>query len=219
MNILPGEIFENVSTQSFLLRDQVVNKLINYAKKFQLPVHEKTPVLSVTKTNGDEYFRVLVKREELTTEYQSRQLVVASGGMNAAKIPPFGGKLSKEIYQIHVLGYRNASQLPDGAVMVIGSGQSGCQVAEDLASAGRKVYLSTSKVGRVPRKYRGLDILDWLCIKIPFYHALRSEITDPAEFSAATPLVSGTGPGGHTLSLQYLHKLGVTILGRLTDIK
>jgi putative flavoprotein involved in K+ transport len=219
MNILPGEDCKNIDAEGFLPRDNMVAKLKNYAEKFQLPVRENAKVISVTKKEEDKYFTVLVEHDEIIMEYTCRQVVIASGAMNAAKIPSFGNNLSKHIYQMHVLDYRSPSQLPEGNIMVIGSGQSGGQVAEDLATSGRKVYLSSSRVGRVPRRYRGRDILDWLCIHIPFYHALKSEITDPEILSAATPLVSGTGPGGHTLSLQYLHKLGVTILGRLTAIE
>jgi putative flavoprotein involved in K+ transport len=74
--------------------------------------------------------------------------------MNERKLPTFAGLISPEIKQIHTSEYRNPGRLPDGAVMVIGSAQSGCQVVEDLLEAGRKVYLSTSQVPRIPRRYR-----------------------------------------------------------------
>ena len=168
---------------------------------------------------NEKYFNISVQHYQAVEQYQCKQLVVATGALNAAKTPSFGKNLSKDVYQLHVKDYRNPGQLPKGAVLIIGGGQSGCQVAEDIVAASKKVYLSTSRVGRVPRSYRGLDILDWLSNKIPFYHALRSEITDPSIINAATPLVSGTGPAGHTLSLQSLHKQGVTLLGRLLNIE
>jgi putative flavoprotein involved in K+ transport len=216
-NILPGEDCEDASKEDFLLRDDVCNKLKRYTEKFQLPVYENANIIEVTKDANEKYFNINVEKNKTVEQYQCKQLVVATGALNAAKIPSFGKNLSKDIYQLHVKDYRNPHQLPRGAVLIIGGGQSGCQVAEDIAAASKEVYLSTSRVGRVPRSYRGLDILDWLSNKIPFYHALRSEITDPATFTAATPLVSGTGKAGHTLSLQSLHKQGVTILGRLLN--
>lgn len=218
-NILPGEECENVAAEGFLLRDDVLNKLKNYAEKFKLPVYENANVIEVTKNTNEKYFSINVEHDKTVEEYQCKKLVVASGALNAIKTPSFAKKLSKDIYQLHVKDYRNPGQLLQGSVLIIGGGQSGCQVAEDIVATSKKVYLSTSKVGRVPRRYRGLDILDWLSNKIPFYHALRSEITDAAILTAATPLVSGTGPQGHTLSLQSLHKQGVTILGSLLNIE
>ena len=218
-NILPGEDCKDEAAEGFLLRDDVCNKLKRYAKKFQLPVYENANITAVTKNTNEKYFNISVQHYQAVEQYQCKQLVVATGALNAAKTPSFGKNLSKDVYQLHVKDYRNPGQLPQGAVLIIGGGQSGCQVAEDIVAASKKVYLSTSRVGRVPRSYRGLDILDWLSNKIPFYHALRSEITDPSIINAATPLVSGTGPAGHTLSLQSLHKQGVTLLGRLLNIE
>jgi putative flavoprotein involved in K+ transport len=98
----------------------------------------------------------------------------------------------------------------------VGSAQSGCQIAEDMASAGRKVYLSTSPVGRVPRRYRGKDIVDWL-LMMDFYNLPTETVTDPAVLAAKVPLVSGIGQHGHTLSLQWLSEQGVVILGKMEN--
>ena len=220
MNILPGEVCENEDNQGFLLRHDVCNKLERYAEKFHLPVYERANIISVTKSDNETYFDICAEHHLQTRKlYKCRLLVVATGALNTAKMPSFAKSLSQDVYQIHVKDYRNPDQLPAGAVLVIGGGQSGCQVAEDLVAGSRRVYLSTSRVGRVPRRYRRLDILDWLSNKIPFYHVLRSEVTDTEAFDAATPLVSGTGTLGHTLSLQSLYKQGVTILGRLLNIE
>src|SRR5207302_3912872 len=97
---------------------------------------------------------------------------------NEKKITAFAKNISSDILQLHTGEYRSASQLPEGNVLVTGSAQSGSQIAEDLAEAGRKVYLSTSMVARIPRRYRGKDIVDWLMMMNVF--DVRTEtVTDP----------------------------------------
>ncbi len=147
-----------------------------------------------------------------------KQVVIASGSMSKPAIPAMSHCLSRYIYQLHVAQYRNASLLPKGAVMVVGGGQSGCQVAEDLVAYGRTVYLASSRVGRVPRRYRGKDVLDWLR-RMKYYEVLNNTITNPNEYTVPTPLVSGVGVRGHTVSLQSLYKQGGQILGRLKNIE
>jgi putative flavoprotein involved in K+ transport len=218
MNRLPGERNSNSNPEGFLCRDEVVSKLKNYAAIFQLPVQEHTKVTCLTKLQGADYFTVIVERKQQNKKWLCKQVVIASGSMNAPAIPEMSHCLSSNIFQLHVAQYRNASLLPEGAVLIVGGGQSGCQVAEDLVSGGRTVYLASSKVGRVPRKYRGKDVFDWL-IRMKDYDVLKDTITDPNEFNITTPLVSGAGVSGHTLSLQSLHKQGVQILGRLKNIE
>jgi len=104
--------------------------------------------------------------------------------------------------------------LPDGAVLVIGGAQSGLQVAEDIIEAGKRVYLSTSAVGRVPRRYRGRDILEWL-LRVGFYDVKTEDVTDPKDFELKPPQVSGVGPLGHTHSLQSLARRGAVVIGKL----
>jgi putative flavoprotein involved in K+ transport len=218
MNILTGETYQDLHPERFLLRDQVITKLKNYVEKFQLPVREYSAVTAVTKKSGEKYFSVNVRYTDQSQQWISKQVVIASGAMSAANIPAFSKSLSKNIYQVHVADYRNQSQLPEGGVLIVGGGQSGCQVAEDFVASGRKIYLSTSKVGRMPRRYRGKDVLDWLT-EMKYYDIPRDIITDPQQLTITTPLLSGIGVFGHTISLQSLHKQGVIILGRLNNIE
>ncbi len=218
MNTIPGETFQNLHPEEFLLREKLITKLKKYAEKFQLPVREHTIVSSVTKAPSEKYFTVKVRHNDQIEQWISKQVVIASGAMSAAKIPTLSKTLSKKIHQIHVADYRNPSQLPEGGVLIVGSGQSGCQVAEDLVASGRKIYLSSSKVGRNPRRYRGKDILDWL-IRMKFYDEPTDDVTDHRQLTETTPLLSGVGVLGHTISLQSLHRQGVIILGRLTNIE
>jgi putative flavoprotein involved in K+ transport len=115
---------------------------------------------------------------------------------------------------LHASEYRNAGSLPAGAVLVVGSAQSGVQIAEDLVESGRKVYLSTSKVARVPRRYRGVDCIEWM--KLAGVLDLRTEeVPDPQVLMMKQPQVSGVGVRGKTVSLQGLARKGAVILGKL----
>jgi putative flavoprotein involved in K+ transport len=218
MNRLPGERNPYSNPEGFLRRDEVVTKLKNYADCFQLPVQEHATATSITKLPGADYFSVNAICDHQEKKWMCKQVVIASGAMSAPVIPSMSHCLSGTIFQLHVAQYRNASLLPEGAVMIVGGGQSGCQVAEDLVAGGRTVYLASSKVGRVPRRYRGKDVFDWLT-RMKYYDVLRDTVTHPNEFTVTTPLVSGVGRRGHTISLQSLHKQGVRILGRLKKIE
>jgi putative flavoprotein involved in K+ transport len=107
--------------------------------------------------------------------------------------------------------------LPAGAVLVVGSAQSGVQIAEDLVEAGRTVYLCTSRVGRLRRRQRGRDSLDWL-VRVGFYDQTPEQLPDPAMMAMPIPQISGVGPLGHTVGLQSLEALGVRLLGRPIDV-
>src|SRR5262249_54038384 len=119
--------------------------------------------------------------------------------------------LPPDLCQIDASGYRSAADLPDGAVLVVGSGQSGAQIAEELAEAGRTVFLATSRVGRLPRRYRGRDIMIWL-LESGFLDVRREEVIRLAGRIPPRGLLGST----HTISLQSLSARGVVLLGRLT---
>lgn len=215
-NVLPGQVYSGQKPEGFGTAGDFVTTLDEYTFDYQLPVQEQSKVISVEKPDDKSYFTVTVSENGNITSYPSRQVIIASGGQNASKVPPFADRISPAILQIHTSQYRNPLLLPKGAVLVVGSAQSGCQIAEDLASAGRKVYLSTSPVGRVPRRYRGKDIVDWL-LMMDFYNLPTETVTDPAVLAAKVPLVSGIGQYGHTLSLQWLSEQGVVILGKMEN--
>src|SRR5205085_2204955 len=143
----------------------------------------------------------------------SRQLVIASGAQNRILIPVFAKNISESVLQLHTSEYKNPGQLPGGNVLVVGSAQSGTQIAEDLIGANKKVFLSTGKVGRIPRRYRGKDIFDWL-IEAGFYDVYTDDVKDPSILKINPPQVSGAGKQGKTSSLQSLARGRVVILGR-----
>lgn len=215
-NVLPGQTYSGNTPDGFGTANEFVSVLEAYALKNKLPVQSNAQVMSVEKPAGEQYFTISVSENGKIKKYQSKQVIVASGSQNEKKIPSFAGKISSDILQLHTTGYRSASQLPEGGTLVIGSAQSGCQVAEDLAEAGRKVYLSTSMVARVPRRYRGKDIVEWLMM-MDFFKVKTETVTDPKMIAMKVPLLSGIGELGHTLSLQSLAKKGVTILGKMEN--
>jgi putative flavoprotein involved in K+ transport len=119
---------------------------------------------------------------------------------------------------LHTAEYRNPQSLPPGAVLVVGSGQSGCQITEDLLAAGRTVYLCTSKVPRVPRRYRGKDIFAWWA-ETKFWDVTYESLPDKSITQLRQPQISGLRRFGHTVSLQNLARRGVVILGHLLDVE
>ncbi len=216
LNRLPGMKVHDGDPDGFGSALEFVAALNHYVSEYHLPVEVNSRVEAIEKPSGSSYFIVRVLRNGVLRNFACAQVVIASGTMNETKIPPFAKKISKSILQFHASDYRNPSQLPDGAVLVAGSAQSGCQVAEDLALAGRKVFLATSMVPRIPRRYRGKDIMDWL-IQMKFFELKKEEASDPASLNMKAPQLTGTDNGRRTISYQALAALGVTLLGRLED--
>ena len=212
LNVLPGVNYEPASADLFGTAPKLVSSFEEYVSTHQLPVLENSTIISVEKK--EDIFSVSVSSGNSIKEYSCRQVIIASGVANEIKIPSFAANISKNIKQLHTSQYRNTGQLPAGAVLVVGGAQSGIQIAEDLLAAGRKVYLSTSCVGRIPRWYRGKDIFYWI-MDTKFYDIKAEEIEDPKLLELRPPHVSGTGSGRESLSLQSLAKKGAIILGKM----
>ena len=218
-NILPGLPYDGPEPDGFWRTDELVDYFQRYVDRFQLPVQTGVRGTSVERGADQEGFIVKTKRQDQAEEsIAGRAVVVASGIQRVPKFPAMRSKLPADIFQLHTSDYRNAEGLPSGAVVVVGSGQSGCQITEDLLSAGRTVYLCTSKVGRVPRRYRGRDLVEWW-VDTKFWDVTYDSLQDKSVSRAAQPQISGLGRYGHSLSLQYLAGQGAVILGRLLDIE
>ena len=144
-------------------------------------------------------------------EVRSRTAVIATGDQNVPRIPALARRLPDRVAQYHTADYAGPGQLPAGAVLVVGSAQSGCQITEDLLAAGRRVVLATSPAPRLPWRHRGRDSLEWL-IEAGFYNQRPQDLPDPSVMRAAQPIVA---PGGRSLSLQALARAGATLVGRL----
>jgi putative flavoprotein involved in K+ transport len=130
-----------------------------------------------------------------------------------AKMPRHTADLSQRLTQVHTSQYRNPDALPPGDILVVGSAQSGCQIAEELHGCGRVVYLSLGSAGRVPRRYRGRDIVEWLGV-IGFFDRTVDKLPSPEVRFAAAPHVTGRD-GGHTINLHQFARDGIVLLGHL----
>jgi putative flavoprotein involved in K+ transport len=143
-------------------------------------------------------------------EIRARTVVAATGAENVPRTPGLARAFPDRVGQCHAADYRRPGLLPDVAVLVVGSGQSGCQIAEDLRAGGRHVVLATSPVGRAPTPYRGRDTVDWL-VEAGFFDQRPQDLPDPTMMRAPNPLLA---PGGRSLSLQALARTGITLVGR-----
>ena len=143
-------------------------------------------------------------------ELCARTVVVATGDQNVPLVPALARTLPDRVAQYHTADYHRPGALPAGGVLVVGSAQSGCQIAEDLLAAGRRVVLATSPAGRVPWRHRGRDSFEWL-VGAGFFDQRPQDLPDPAVMRAAQPIVAS---GGRSLSLQALARAGATLAGR-----
>lgn len=205
---LPGAEYNGSDPDGFLDRAEIVAYFEDYVKKFDLPVQFNTTVLEVSPLDGGGY---QVRTDKKT--YHAKNVVIATGSFQKPKIPTFSADLSKNVTQLHSGQYRNPSQLPEGAVLVVGSAQSGMQVAEELYQSGRKVYLSAGFAPRVPRRYRGRDIFAWL-VDVGFFEQTPDKLPSPKARFGANPQLSGKN-GGHSLNLHQFAHDGVTLLGHI----
>jgi putative flavoprotein involved in K+ transport len=190
---------------------EIVERFEQYEQRCQLPVRHNTRVTTIEQRPGRRGYRVAAGAEA----YEAENVVVATGSFQAPKKPPFSTRISPKILQLHTGEYRNPEQLPPGAVLVVGSGQSGCQIAEELYQSGRTVYLCVGTCGRAPRRYRGKDIFAWLELT-GFISASVESLPSPRVKFAGNPQVSGKD-GGHTLNVHQFCRDGVRLLGRLQD--
>jgi putative flavoprotein involved in K+ transport len=196
-----------------MLRDDIVAYVENYAKKIAAPVREG---VAVTRLKREEDGRFL-----LTTtsgEMSADQIVLAVGGYHIPNIPRMAERIDTSITQIHSSAYRNPGQLPPGDILVVGSGQSGCQIAEDLHLAGRKVHLAVGSAPRCPRVYRGRDAVEWLDdlgqYDLPVdKHSLKEKVRKNANH-----YLTGRD-GGRDIDLRKFALEGLRLYGRLQDIK
>ncbi|TCL74864.1 NAD(P)/FAD-dependent oxidoreductase [Rhizobium sp. BK251] len=206
--VMPGDRYDGDDPSGALTRDQFVALLEDFARRNALPIEPDTAVSELTHEN--DAYRLTTARGTLL----ARNVIVASGSLNCPVRPACAAALPPGLRQIDASGYRSAADLPDGAVLVVGSGQSGVQIAEELAQAGRTVFLATSRVGRLPRRYRGRDIMVWL-LECGFLDVRREEVIRLAGRIPPRGVLGSL----HTISLQALSAQGIVLLGRLTGVE
>jgi len=204
---MPGAEYGGNDPYGFMSREEVVRYFDEYVVRFDLPVHCGVEVFSVERF-GEKY---LVRTSQ--GDYEADNVVMATGLFQSPKIPRFSARIPSNILQIHSSHYRNPRLLPSGAVLVVGTGQSGAQIAQELYQSGRKVYLSIGSAGRVPRRYRGKDINDWFA-RMGMFDARVEELKSPADKFHAHPQISGKN-GGQSLNLHQFARDGVVLLGHV----
>ena len=206
---LPGAHYDGNDPDGFLPKAEIVAYFEQYVEKFNLPVQFKTSVLQVIPLEDGMGYQV--KTDGKT--FQTKNVVMATGSFQKPKIPTFSTNIPAEITQLHSGHYRNPGQLPDGTVLVVGSGQSGMQIAEELYQNGRKVYLCIGTAPRVPRRYRGRDIVAWL-VDTGFFDQTVDKLPSPKARLIGNPQATGKN-GGHSLNLHQFARDGVKLFGHI----
>jgi putative flavoprotein involved in K+ transport len=212
---LPGHPYRGSDPQGFMGRDEIVRYLEEYAQAFEPPLRTGVRVTSLVEKRGNgPRFELLTSGGTLTAD----QVVVAVGSYHLSTIPAMSAALPPSIVQIHSAHYKNPQALPPGAVLVVGSGQSGCQIAEDLHLAGREVHLAVGNAPRCARRYRGKDVVEWLdhmrYYDIPIdRHPNREQVRDRANH-----YVTGRD-GGRDIDLRRFALEGMRLYGPLTGIQ
>ena len=207
---LPGFHYSGTEPDGYLSKIETVDYLQNYAKHFGAPVRTGVDIANLERV-GHRYLLTSSSGER----HRARCVVVATGAFGVPKIPNYATSLSRSISQIHSADYKNPASLAQGGVLVVGSGQSGAQIAEELYEAGKTVWLSVGNAGRRPRRYRGRDSSWWNYTMGSFDKTIENvESIDDARYGASSH-TSGA-KGGHDIYLREMAKNGVTLVGPVT---
>ena len=182
-----------------------------WAESFKAPVKENIEVIKISGKTGS--FRV----DTNIGSVEASIVIVATATYQEPKIPEFAKLISKDILSLHADTYKSPNEISDGAVLVVGSGQTGCQIVEDLIRANRKVYFSVSNNGRLPRRYRGKDCIEWQN-EMKLLDRTPDMLDDPKDRFKGDPHVSGRD-GGKTLSLHEFREKGVELLGKIKNVE
>ncbi|MEL7466208.1 MAG: NAD(P)/FAD-dependent oxidoreductase [Pseudomonadota bacterium] len=199
----PGLAFDGHSGDDFVPKETVAGYFEAYARQIDAPIRCGVEVTRATKPDGDRRFTV----ETSAGTWRADNVVAATGPFQKPVVPdviPEGAGL----LQMHSTAYRNPGQLTEGAVLVVGAGSSGAQIAEELMNAGRRVYLSVSAHDRPPRSYRGRDNVWWLGVLGKW------EMQTPAPGAEHVTFAVSGREGGRTVDFRRFAASGMTLLGR-----
>jgi putative flavoprotein involved in K+ transport len=209
---LPGFPYQGPDPQGFMKKDEIVAYLEAYARAFQPPLREGVTVTGLHARPAG--FELATSAGTL----HAGEVVVATGGYHRPAIPRLAERLPRRLLQLHSSQYHSPGALPAGEVLVVGSGQSGCQIAEDLHIAGRRVHLCVGSAPRTARRYRGKDVVEWLeamgYYRMPVHeHPLKERVR-----AKANHYVTGRD-GGRDIDLRALARAGMHLHGRLEDVE
>ena len=210
---LPGFPYAGGDPDGFMGKDEVAAHLDAYVRSFGAPLREGVRVTAVEPNPHGAGF--LVRTDNGT--HAATQVVVATGALQKPFIPGLAADLPAHVAQVVPYAYRNPAALPPGAVLMVGSGQAGCQIAEELRRAGRPVYVSVGRSWWAPRRYRGRDISLWLR-DIGWFDRTVDGLPPGARAGLPNPQFTGSG-GGRDLNVHTLAAEGVVLLGRLQGIQ
>jgi putative flavoprotein involved in K+ transport len=208
---LPGYAYRG-DPDGFMPRDEIVAHLVGYARSFKAAVREGINVTAL-EPGPDRGFLIRTSAGEI----QARQVVLASGTYQKPHRPAAAAGLPASLRAIDAAQYTHPGALPEGAVLVVGSGQTGCQLAEELRDAGRDTYLACGRAPWIPRRLEGRDTLAWI-VETPFMDVTLADLPSPLARLGANPQASG-GRGGHDCHYRTLHASGVNMLGHLTGVE
>jgi putative flavoprotein involved in K+ transport len=206
---LPGHPYDGDDPDGFMGKEQVAAFVEQYAASFAAPIRTGINVTAVRAGAGWARFRA----ETDEGDFEARNVVVATGPFQHPSVPVWSADMPAGVFQLHSSRYQNPKQLPDGAVLVVGAGSSGQQIAEDLLAAGRRVHLSVGRYRPAHRTYRGYD-WTWWQERVGYFDTVITEQT------VEQPAIAQTGVGGgHELNLRQMARDGdVTLLGHLRGV-
>ena len=199
----PGLEFTDTNPEAFASKERIADYFVDYAEKFNAPIRCGVGVKEVRKNTGRSGFTVDTSEGVI----EANSIVAATGAFQCPVIPPIVPE-DAQVTQMHSYAYRNPDQLPEGAVMVVGAGSSGVQIADELMRAGKRVFLSVGPHDRPPRAYRGRDFVWWLGVLGMWDVAALAPGTEHV-----TIAVSGAR-GGATIDFRDLANQGMTLVGR-----
>ncbi len=208
---LPGREYAGPEPDEFSSLDEVISYFDDYAGSIPAPIRTGVDVTRV-RPAGDT-FEVEANDETL----QAQNVVVATGAYPEPTPTPLAADVPGDVFQLHTSEYRRPAQLPEGAILIVGGGQSGCQIADELMQAGRPIYLSVGRCPWIPRRYRGREILRWL-VEIGFMDQTVDTLPSPAARLTCNPPVSGND-GGHDCHPRWLEERGAMLLGRVQELR
>jgi putative flavoprotein involved in K+ transport len=203
---LPGAEYAGPDPDGYMTCSELVDYFQRWADGFHAPVEESRPVSSLD-ADGDG-FVLTTSRGNL----RARSVVVACGGYQRAHRPANAEQIPRGVVQLLAEDYHSSDSLPPGAVLIVGSGQTGCQLSEELHGAGRKVFLSCGRCIWAPRRMAGRDLVHWV-VDSGFWNRTPEMLPSPAARLNGNFQNTGHG-GGHDLNYRTLHSMGVELLGR-----
>lgn len=210
---LPGFPYAGEDPDGFMVKDEIVDYIEAYAASFDPPVVEGVDVTSVSRLPDGSY-DVVTSRGRLTAS----AVVVATGGYHVPVIPRLAERLPAHVVQVTVDRYRSPSQLPEGEVLVVGSGQSGAQISEDLHLTGRVVHLGVGNAPRCARFYRGRDVVAWLNDMGHYDIPVTEHPLGEAAAERTNHYVTGRD-GGRDIDLRAFARDGMQLYGRLESLQ